>query len=283
MRNALRSLTLLILAVASLASAQRTELVLPDGSRCIAVGPDLAVGLAGGEVSYFCQDGVALLGDLVLRGDIGLVTRVDYDPAQPGTVLNDALVPLELRSVTLENGAVCRHAGRGATLALGDERANYTCDDGSVLVGPFERSGGQVFATMAQVLHGDDGLYLADDERVLVTGLDARDPIVGVRWTLASFEPDGAPALADAPATLLIEDGKAGGTTGCNSYFAGVSLGLDGAVSFGPAGSTMMYCEGAMDQEQGFLETLAAVDSYRLTADGELVLSGPAGELVFVR
>lgn len=283
MRHALRNLLVVITALVGVAAAQGVNIVLPDGATCTAVGPDVNVTVAGGQVSHFCNAGVALVGELLLVDDYGLVTRVVYDPNAAQTIYDDALVALEVKGVTLANGATCLHAGYGATLAYEGDRANFTCDDDGVLLGYFETSGADVYATRGAVGQGAAGLSVSGKERMLVRTIDASDPITNVQWNLVSFGVGGTPALADAPATLTITDGQAAGTTGCNRYFAGVAFGLDGAVGFGAAGSTMMFCEGAMEQEQRFLSTLSAVDRYSLTSDGQLVLSGAEGDLVFGR
>jgi len=274
-------LIVLAFALTGLAAAQGVNIVLPDGSICKAVDPEVNVSVAGGRVTHFCNEGIALVGDLLLEDDTGLVTRVTYDPADARNILDDSLVGLEVRGVTLVDGTECLHAGYGGTLAVDGARANYTCGEGAVILGYFENTDAGVFAEKGIITHGPDGFTLVSKERVLVSTLDASSPITNVEWQLVSFGTNGTPVLADAPATLEIVDGQVVGTTGCNRYFAAVAFGLDGLVSFGPAGSTMMYCEGAMDQEQRFLSTLAGVDSYRVTADGSLVLSDSDGDLLF--
>lgn len=283
MRHALRTLIVLALALTGLAAAQGVNIVLPDGSTCKAVGPEVNVSVAGGRVSHFCNEGVALVGDLLLEDETGLVTRITYDPADARNILDDSLVALEVRGVTLADGTECLHAGFGATLAIDGARANYTCGEDTVILGYFENTDQGVYAEKATIGHGPGGFTLAGKERVLVSTLDASSPITNVEWHLVSFGTNGTPALADSPATLEIVDGQAVGTTGCNRYFAAVEFGLDGLVGFGPAGSTMMYCEGAMDQEQRFLATLAGVTSFHMTADGLLVLGGSDGDLLFSR
>lgn len=283
LRNLVMTATVLVAALGGLAGARGVDIVLPDGDTCKIVSPELNPSLANGRVSHFCSDGVALVGGLQLGDGLGLVTRVTYDPNDPQNVFSDGLVSIEARGVTLEDGTVCLHAGEGATIAFDGERANYTCDDDSVLLGAFEADGDEVFATQATFTHDDAGFHLVGKERVAVQAIDASSPITNVEWKLESFGVGGTPALDDAPATLSILAGRAGGKTGCNSYFAAVTFGLDGAIAFSQPGATMMYCDGAMDQEQSFFTTLTGIDRYELTADGKLVLSGSEGSLVFVR
>lgn len=281
LRNLLLTVAVLAAGLAGVAGARGADIVLPDGDTCKIVSPDLNPSLANGRVSHFCSDGVALVGGLQLGDGLGLVTRVTYDPNEPQNVFSDELVSIEARGVTLADGTVCLHAGEGATLAFDGERANYTCDDDSVLIGAFEADGDEVFATRATFTHDDAGFHLVGKERVALQTIDGSSPITNVEWKLESFGVGGTPALEGAPATLTILAGRAGGKTGCNSYFAAVTFGLDGAIAFAQPGATMMYCDGAMDQEQSFFDTLTGIDRYELTADGKLVLSGSAGELVF--
>ena len=68
-------------------------------------------------------------------------------------------------------------------------------------------------------------------------------PLAGTDWTMTT---DGVTA------TLQIDGDLAGGSSGCNSYFASVST--DPGLTFGGIGSTMMACpEPQMAFEQQYL------------------------------
>lgn len=283
MRTAAKYLIVSLALVGGLALARTPDIVLPDGTTCTPVDPEIGVMVANGKVSHFCQDGVALVGDTQLVDDQGLVTRVVYDPAAPATILADELVPFEVRGATLADGTVCLGAGRGATLAFLGERVNYTCDGDAVILGYFEWDGGSLFATKGVVTHDSEGFSLASHERMEVSVLDGSALIVGTEWHLVSFGLGGDAALPDHPVTLEIADGQAAGSAGCNRYFAAATVGDLGGVSFGNAGATMMFCDGAMDQEQRYLTALSLVDDYHFTQAGELVLTGGGETLVFNR
>ena len=60
--------------------------------------------------------------------------------------------------------------------------------------------------------------------------------------------PDGGPVLV----TLLLQDGRSGGTGGCNTYFADYTLDGSG-LSFGPIGSTLMVLRGGRQRRRGGL------------------------------
>jgi heat shock protein HslJ len=73
--------------------------------------------------------------------------------------------------------------------------------------------------------------------------------------------------------------GSAGGTGGCNTYFADYTL--DGtSLSFGPVGSTQMFCEGpGSEVETAYFANLALVTSW--ASDGStLTLSDADGNLL---
>lgn len=274
----------LLLAVASFAAAQEPRaprLVLTNGVQCTPTSPDLDFVLAGERVGYFCEEGAALLSDLRLDGDQGSVTRVEYDPFGGATATGQEHITFEVSSVTLDDGDQCFNAGHGATVAFGGDRVNFTCGGDLALLGDFVWAGSAVNVRAGLVVHDGDEFVLEDERTVNVTVLNASSPIVGHEWTLVSFGLDGEPAHPDEPATLLISEGSAYGTAGCNRYFASVEFGGDASVSFGDAGSTMMFCDGRMEQEQAFLQTLAGVSAYSFTADGGLLLSGAEGDLLF--
>ncbi len=89
--------------------------------------------------------------------------------------------------------------------------------------------------------------------------------IEGITWILTSQAIDGE--LVEVPdgvtVSLLMEDGRAGGSGGCNSYFTDYELdGFD--LSFGPVGSTLMAClPRVSDVEQAFFANLGQVAAYQ--------------------
>jgi heat shock protein HslJ len=126
------------------------------------------------------------------------------------------------------------------------------------------------------------GLMLAvsacADEEVLVNP-PAAAGLPGTRWVVTGFTLDTVGGVLPAGSRLTLDfdaAGGAGGTAGCNSYFATVALTGDG-ISISGIGSTEMACEPeVMDREMRFLTALgrAAIvsrDGDRLTlaaADG---------------
>lgn len=88
--------------------------------------------------------------------------------------------------------------------------------------------------------------------------------------------------ISDSEITLHFADKELNGNAGCNSYFGEYEWrGQHELVISGQIGSTKMFCEKFMKQEQLYLMLLSEVTAYSLE-DSLLELSGPNGQLVFV-
>jgi heat shock protein HslJ len=110
--------------------------------------------------------------------------------------------------------------------------------------------------------------------------LACRSPVLeGSEWNAEQI--DGQPVLADARPTLSFQEGdRAGGSAGCNRWFASVELSGE-KLRFGRAGATRMACEPArMQQESRFLSALEAVRSWRLEGGTLLLLDESRTERV---
>lgn len=98
-------------------------------------------------------------------------------------------------------------------------------------------------------------------------------------WVLAEIGAD--PVAQDSDSTLNFgDDGSVGGNGGCNSFGGSVEFEGDGALDISEIFSTMMACD-ALSQEQAFFAALEAATVYEIV-DGDLVLSGAAGEVLAV-
>lgn len=101
--------------------------------------------------------------------------------------------------------------------------------------------------------------------------------LTGSRWNLVSMA--GEPPLEGNAITLDFLNGDLGGSAGCNSYSAPYTL--EGSeLAVGDPISTMMACEGLMDQEARYLGMLGSAESLTAGAD-ELVIHTPEGDLVY--
>lgn len=108
----------------------------------------------------------------------------------------------------------------------------------------------------------------------------------GQAWVLTSL--DGSREVGSAAGgndiTLQFgEDGRAGGSGGCNQYGAGYTVSGNN-VSFEQAVSTLMYCEPelVMQNEAAFLQALSMVGEWRIEGN-TLTLTGGGHTLVFTR
>jgi heat shock protein HslJ len=118
---------------------------------------------------------------------------------------------------------------------------------------------------------------------------DAEEPtdhkaLAGTMWLLQSLGPTGNlhPALTTTEVTLQFsDDGRVNGQAGCNSYFGQYSSDVDGSLTITGLGSTKMFCHepGVMQQEQDFLNALAAAERYEVK-NGRLHISGGGTEMV---
>jgi heat shock protein HslJ len=97
----------------------------------------------------------------------------------------------------------------------------------------------------------------------------------GTEWTLVS----GVEAPDDAVPTLTLEEGLAGGFSGCNTYRGPYELDGD-SISLGPLAGTLIGCPGPeADTEAAYLAALEDVDAWAV-GGGELVLSTGGDEVL---
>ena len=101
--------------------------------------------------------------------------------------------------------------------------------------------------------------------------------LTGTEWRLVSLGPSGAEADVVPGTTVTLkfgEDGRASGSTGCNSYGGTYEIRGD-RVTFGRLISTRRACldQNANQQEQRFLAALEAANRFRLSSDRLTILS----------
>lgn len=117
------------------------------------------------------------------------------------------------------------------------------------------------------------GLFLTRGAMVALPALD------GTSWQLSKL--NGLAPVAGGDVTLEFTGDRMSGSGGINSLTGSYTV-QGGTISFGQVASTMMAGpEDLMQQESTFLQALNTVTTYRIEA-GTLVLTSPAGELVFV-
>ncbi len=108
---------------------------------------------------------------------------------------------------------------------------------------------------------------LSTDQRVLT----------GTEWRLVSFGSAGSETSLVAGTTVTLkfgEDGRASGSTGCNSYGGTYQVRGDN-ITFGRLISTKRACldQNANQQEQRFLSGLEAANRFRLSSNRLTILS----------
>jgi len=111
--------------------------------------------------------------------------------------------------------------------------------------------------------------------------LSSASSLEDTSWTLVDLA--GTPPIEGTTVTVEFADGNIGGSTGCNSYGGAYELNGE-TVTFDEMVSTLMAClepEGAMDQEQRFLEILNAAESIRVSGDRLQIIASDGAVLEF--
>jgi heat shock protein HslJ len=108
--------------------------------------------------------------------------------------------------------------------------------------------------------------------------------LVGTAWVLTRLEAGQTPAEPkgeNAPTLEFLEDGKLGGSGGCNHMFGTYEVGERNTIEVKDLGATLMACEdtGVMTLESDYFEALGKAGAYTL-AGGELRLSSDDGSVV---
>ena len=118
---------------------------------------------------------------------------------------------------------------------------------------------------------------------ISLTACTATPAFENIDWVLESYGEKGnlQPAIEGSEPTAKFDsaEGQVAGSAGCNRYFAGYEVD-NTKLSISQPGSTMMYCEGKMDQEQEFLKILQAAGSYQVK-DGKLQITSGNKILIF--
>ena len=121
--------------------------------------------------------------------------------------------------------------------------------------------------TAPVLVQAQTGRNLSTDQRVL-TGID---------WRLVSLGPAGSETDVVPGTTVTArfgEDGRVGGSTGCNTYSGSYEVRGD-TISVGRLASTRRACldQNANEQERSFLAALEAANRFRLSSDRLTIFS----------
>ena len=267
-----------------------TQIVLPDGTRCLPLPEAERDDVAGAPLDHYCGDGTprGLVGGVLESAGQVSLEVVDLSggtSASDHTAGLSRLALFRVQLLVLDNGATCTFAP--ASAIPGDDRpVTYECvNEGqrSVVFGTIEKFPGVGPAThYVYVADVDlDGALMGEAEQVEVKVIDGSLPLTKTDWVLASWGTGQAPPIAGAAPTLSFGEGMINGHNGCNSFFASATILAEGQLLLGPAGATLMACEEAlMQQEHRFMAALDGVSGYELI-DGDLYLFGGAEVLRF--
>jgi heat shock protein HslJ len=123
----------------------------------------------------------------------------------------------------------------------------------------------------------------------LLTACASNSPngLAGTSWTLTSLDGSAqvGAAVGGSPITIEFDaEGRAGGSSGCNSYGADYSTNPANGITISQAVSTLMACmdQLVMENEAAFLQALSAITSYEIDGD-TLTLAGGGHTLIFTR
>lgn len=100
-------------------------------------------------------------------------------------------------------------------------------------------------------------------------------------WMLVEFQDFSKEAMvankANINFTNIKDAGKFSANMGCNSMFGTATFSGNGMVKFSQVGSTMMFCDKAMDLESAFTKALPTMTKYKMEGH-YLILSDSAGK-----
>jgi len=123
-------------------------------------------------------------------------------------------------------------------------------------------------ARVSWALSEDHLIPVADE----ITGTLSVVDLEGTEWILRELG-WAQPLEEEVTVSLVFQDQRVSGNSGCNSYFGAVTEADTGQLRFSGMGATRMACaEPVMDLEQRYLGALAKATGYAFVA-GRLVLS----------
>ena len=80
----------------------------------------------------------------------------------------------------------------------------------------------------------------------------------------------------------LNEGGKFSANMGCNNMFGTATFSGNGMVKFSQMGSTMMYCDKAMDLENAFAKALPMMTKYKIEGHYLILSDGKGNSMKFI-
>lgn len=161
--------------------------------------------------------------------------------------------------------------------AISASGARYANADESIVFWEHQ-SEGTIFVNDENVFKG----ALVDENATVEAVVD--EALTANTWTWKNTtDATGAvttPKDAIAFTLTFNADGSTHGTTDCNNFSGGYTLGEAGSLAFSPLASTMKYCEGS--EETVFTKSVSEVKSYSLSGD-TLTLTTEDGSQVLLQ
>jgi heat shock protein HslJ len=219
---------------------------------------------------------------LQLIGDIFVTGSLDGDDGDEAVVLlaeNSGgsgsflyLAVLARRGSGVENIGTCPVGDRVGVRALKIAGSRIILE--SVQHGPGDAMCCPTQKTRRTWILGEEGLVEKENE---VMGKISTADLAGASWVLRKFDLDES-APPDPPVTLIIEDGRILGSSGCNRYLADISEPSPGTVAIGTIGMTKMSCpDRIMSLENRYIDMLGRAERYGFLA-GRLALTCRTGD-----
>lgn len=95
---------------------------------------------------------------------------------------------------------------------------------------------------------------------------------------------NGVPVSGGRAVTLQLAEGRASGSSGCNSYSGAYRLTSRQGIEFGPLAVTEMACDApVMEQESRYLSVLRSAQGYSFYSDRSVSLIAGDGRAVRLR
>ena len=114
------------------------------------------------------------------------------------------------------------------------------------------------------------------------TGETGAVTLEGTPWVLESYGEQGNPQAviegSEITAAFDSAEDKVSGYAGCNNYFAGYEV-KNNELAISAIGSTMMHCEGLMEQEQQYLAILEGAETFQVQ-DSQLRISSSGNQVL---
>lgn len=119
---------------------------------------------------------------------------------------------------------------------------------------------------------------------VLLSACSGSSASLEGEWKLISYgdSSNPTPALPNVETSINFgSDGQFGGSVGCNTFGAGYQV-SGSQIAFQAVFSTLMFCEGTMDQETVVLNILSEQSLNFELSGNQLTLTTPDGSSVIV-